>query len=73
MIEKLQEQLNKDLALLSALKGSHIIHPLCKTEKGELALLLRKGAKSYELTLDSIPFTQEESTFILPHIGHLIQ
>lgn len=73
MIEKLQEQLKKDQALLSSLKVNTISHVLCKTDKGELTLLLRKYSSSYELMLDQVPFSKEEMTFILPNIEHLIK
>jgi len=73
MIEKLQEQLKKDQELIKALKVNTISHILCKTDKGELHLLLRKNASSYELMLDQIPFSKEEMTFVLGNIDHLIK
>lgn len=73
MIEKLQEQLKKDQELLKALKVNSLSHILCKTDKGDLLLVLRKNSNSYELTLDQIPFSKEEMTFILGNIEHLIK
>lgn len=73
MIEKLQEQLNKDKELMNALKCYSITHILCKTDKGELSLQLKRGDEAYALIHDQIPLTKEESTFIIKHIEHLIK
>lgn len=72
MNEKLKEQLKKDQALITSLKLNHISHILCSSDKGNLALLLRKNKNSYELTLDNIPLSPEECTFVFGNIQHLI-
>lgn len=72
MKQQLEEQLEKDIALMNSLKVSSISHVLCETNKGELKLKLEKGNKHYELLLDQIPLTAEELTFVLPNLEHLI-
>lgn len=72
MKEKLQKQLEQDQKLLNSLKVNTVSHLLCKTDKGELTLLLRKNAKSYELQLDQVPVSEDDATFIMPNLEHLL-
>jgi hypothetical protein len=72
MKEKLSTQIEKDKALINALGVDSISHHIVKTSKGDLALLLRKNENNYVVTLDTVPLTQDQMTFVMPAIEHLL-
>lgn len=55
----------RDNAIIKALKVEYLIHPICKTTKGELAYMLRKGEDKYILLLDSVPYENDELETLL--------
>lgn len=72
MKEKLSTQIEKDKELINALGVDSISHHIVKTSKGDLTLLLRKNENNYVVTLDTVPLTQDQMTFVMPAIEHLL-
>ncbi len=61
--EKRSQQDNRIMKLLSNLGVEYITHPVLKTNKGALELMLRKGesATDYRFVFDSVPMDDEKN------------
>lgn len=66
MIEFTEKQAQRDqriIKLFSKMGVEYITHPVAQTNKGELAVMLRKGetAADYRFVFDSVPVEDEDN------------
>ena len=59
----LKEMAKQDNMLMRALRLDEIRHILCHSDKGDIALMLRKGEteRDYRFVLDSVPVDAEKN------------
>lgn len=70
----LKEMAKQDNMLMRALRLDEIRHILCHSDKGDIALMLRKEQteRDYRFVLDSVPVTDEKNKELTKIFNNII-